>query len=68
MELFPWCVATPVHASTGNSGNVSAETFGKMPLTFVPNEGQLAGKIRYYEQGVGHGTGSAVCTRDAGAA
>jgi hypothetical protein len=31
------------------------DVYGKLPLSFVPNEGQTDKAVRYYAQGAGYG-------------
>ncbi len=32
------------------------ETYGKLPLSFIQNDGQMDKRVRYYEKGAGHAT------------
>ncbi|UJS20680.1 MAG: hypothetical protein L3J18_17630 [Candidatus Brocadia sp.] len=34
----------------------AAESYGKLPLSFIRNDGQVDGRVRYYERGAGHAT------------
>jgi hypothetical protein len=54
------------HSSVGNkdyqseappqmSEREALDAYGKLPLSFVPNEGQTEGAVRYYAQGAGYG-------------
>lgn len=33
-----------------------SETYGKLPLSFIQNDGQMDEQVRYYEKGAGHAT------------
>ncbi len=37
------------------SDEEALEAYGKLPLSFVPNEGQTDEAVRYYAQGAGYG-------------
>jgi hypothetical protein len=37
------------------SDEEALEAYGKLPLFFVPNEGQTGEAVRYYAQGAGYG-------------
>lgn len=32
------------------------KTYGKLPLYFIENRGQVAGQVSFYERGAGHAT------------
>ncbi|MCC7239491.1 MAG: hypothetical protein IT421_08320, partial [Candidatus Brocadia sp.] len=32
------------------------ETYGKLPLYFIRNDGQMDGEVKFYEKGSGHAT------------
>ncbi|MBV6518478.1 MAG: hypothetical protein E3K33_00975 [Candidatus Brocadia sp.] len=34
----------------------AAESYGKLPLSFIRNDGQVDDRVRYYEKGAGHAT------------
>ncbi len=41
---------------TGEKRAVVVRTYGKLPLSFIANKGQVNGKVAFYETGAGHST------------
>jgi len=49
----------PNHLTTQVAGNLKAdiqEAYGKLPLSFIQNNGQVDRRIKFYEKGSGHAT------------
>lgn len=50
--------AYPSHAAPGTNGVKTQvqESYGRLPLSFIRNEGQVDQKVKFYEKGSGHTT------------
>lgn len=50
-------IGSPAYASVDVSAKLAVQdAYGKLPLYFIQNDGQMDGKVKFYEKGNGHST------------